>query len=148
MAKRRKASAAQKARLKELRRKYGLGEFSKKKRVKLNSVYTRHSRITSNMARRRKKGFFGRSQQGNSFNREVVGAFLYGAIGENLLDQLAKNFNVGVALSGDLIKGVVGYFVAQRTTGIVKGMGQAAVAVSAYKVGKTGLSFLNPPVKK
>ena len=76
------------------------------------------------------------------FNQEVVGAFLYGAIGENLLDQLTSKMNMGTAVSTDLIKGVVGWFVAKRTTGFLRGMGQAAVAVSAYKVGKTGLGLL------
>ena len=130
MAKKRRGMSA--AFLKNLRRKHGLGEFKgKKRRVKRS----RGVKVARRRDSRRSKS------EGGTFNREVVGAFLYGAVGENLLDQLTSKLNVGTAISADLIKGVAGYFVAKRTTGFIKGMGQAAVAVSAYKVGKSGLGL-------
>lgn len=137
--KRRKGASA--AFLRALRKKHGLGEFKKSSKSIRSKRFKRSVRVVS-LARRRVRR--AGSSGGSSFNKEVVGAFLYGAIGENLLDQMTSKINIGVggALGADLLKGVVGYFVAKKTTGVIRGMGQAAVAVSAYKVGKSGLSLL------
>lgn len=71
---------------------------------------------------------------------EVLGAALYGAVGEPLLDQLASK--VGLGISDDIVKGFAGYFVAKNTSGVVKSMGMAALSIAAYKVGKSGLTGL------
>ena len=97
------------------------------------------------LRRSRRGSFRGFTRRGGSKRKglgsntnELIGAGLYSAIGEPLLDQLAGR--VGLGLSDDLVKGVVGYIVSKRTSGIIRGMANAAVIISAYKFGKTGLS--------
>jgi len=129
---RKKANAATIARLKALRRKHGLGEFKRSSRrasTKTRSHY---------MARRRSSRVRRYAKAG--MKSEVLGAVLYGAVGENLLNSLTSKFNFG--LGDDFVKGIAGYLIAKRTSGIVKGMATAAVSIAAYNVGKSGLSSL------
>lgn len=118
--------------LKALRKKHHLGEFS--------HTRTKPRKAYSTMARKGKFRKAYRAASRETPTNLAIGAALYGAVGENLADQLTGQINIGV--STDLIKGLAGYYLSQKTTGIFKGMFLGMLSVSAYKVGKTGLAGL------
>jgi len=132
MAKRR-VSAAQKARLKALRRKYGLGEFKRSSHL---VPKIRHSR-SSTMAKRR--GIFRKSKSsGISPGQMVVGGLVYGA-----LRQPISNFvrgltgNVALNLSDEVAMGLVAWLVARRSSGIVRQAALAGLAIEASRFGSS-----------
>lgn len=131
-----KASAAVKARLRALRKKHGLGEFQKKKPVKLNHTFTRHSRISSSKMARRKK--FGRSSKGLSVNQILIGGAMYG-FARNKISSWLRGMVGGQLgnVSDEVLMGIVSYFAAKKGSGMIRDAGKAGLAIEASRFAST-----------
>lgn len=130
MAKRR-ASAATIARLRALRKKHGLGEFQKKRAVKLNHTFTKHSRISSSMARRKR---FRRSSKGLSINQILIGGAVYGFARNKVSGWLRQTIGGNLGnVSDEILMGILAYFAAKRGSGIVRDVGKAGLAIEASR---------------
>jgi len=90
MAKRKKASASQRARLKALRKKHGLGEFKNKSRPKVRSI----SRSSNRMAK--KKGSHSKKKTFMSGLQKPLMAGLTFALVQPFVSQFLKRFNIGI----------------------------------------------------
>jgi len=91
----------------------------------------------------RRKNTFRRASKGIK-QSEILGAVIYGAIGEQLLDKGLSMVNMNnQGIQANAVKGVIGYFIAKNTSGFLKGVGDSAVSISAYKVGKEGLGSIS-----
>lgn len=88
MAKRRKASAATRARLKALRKKHGLGEFQNKTHTKTRRVSHRSNKVAKRK-RSVRRGIMGGLQ------RPLVAGITY-ALVQPFLSQFLKRFNIGL----------------------------------------------------
>jgi hypothetical protein len=97
MAKRKKASAKQRARLKALRRKFSLGEFTKKKPVRINhTVYKRHSltkKSNSKMAKKKRRSV--RRGMMSGLQQPLVAGVTYAFV-QPFVSQFLTRFNVGI----------------------------------------------------
>lgn len=130
MAKRR-VSAAVKERLRRLRQKFGLGEFQKKKSVRLNHTFTRHSRISSSKMAKKKRFF---SKKGLSVNQILIGGAVYGFARNKVSGWLKQTIGGNLGnVSDEILMGIVAYFAAKRGSGIVKDAGKAGLAIEASR---------------
>lgn len=129
MARKRKASAAVRARLKALRRKHGLGEF-KRNSPKSRTVRTRSSSFKvarKKKVSRRKSGGFG------VMGKAVIGGFIYG-VARQPIQNITKNFLGGVSdeIGMLLVTGVIANF----TTGQIRNAALIGMAIEASTLAK------------
>ena len=122
MAKKRRASAAQKARLKALRRKHGLGEFKKSSRRVSTKRVSRSTHMAKKRRVTRKRGFSGFGAVGNV----AIGAAAYGFI-RAPIQQATAGLLGGVA--DEILLGVLSAFVAMNTSGIIRNVALGGVAI-------------------
>ena len=134
--KKRKINASTIARLRELRRKHGLGEFKRNSSIKKTSKTKRVVR----MAKRRRSFAPYRFSRRSRVRRAVkskgaseLALIGYAVVGENLFDQVTRNFNMGI--SPRIIKLGAGYML-KKKSGLVGQLGTAMYTVELYKLGK------------
>ena len=139
MAKKRKhrvVSSATRERLRAMRERYGLGEYKKNSSIKR----TTKTKRVSVMARRKRYSFrrssrvvrYARSRSGKKGVSELA-LIGYAVVGENLFDQLTRNFNMGI--SPRILKIGAGYFL-KKKSGLVGQLGTAMYTIELYKLGK------------
>lgn len=128
-----------KAKLKALRKKYHLGEFSKRtkrkspiKRKKINnSMVRKKTRVVYRKAPRKVR------RRTSKFNMNpILGLALYG-LAENTIDNVAANFNVGIPT--DIIQTGLGYYFMGKS-GIIGSTAKAMFYVNGVSVMKSLLS--------
>lgn len=129
------------ARLKRQRKKAGIGEFSKKRK----SVTRSRSRAVSKTVRRIKRRSSTMAKKGKRRSKKagllsqkkvrgIVGALGYAVVGEPILDMAASK--IGLNTADEFIKGLGGALISMNSTGIIKSIGDAALTISAYKLGQ------------
>jgi len=112
------------ARLKAMRKKYGLGEF---KRSSSSSSPKRRARVGGNVARRRKSKSRSRSSGGFSPMDAALGGAAYGA---------AVNF-IPSQYNTRLVRAGASFLLAYKTSGFLKKVGTAGLCTEAAGVGNS-----------
>jgi len=134
MAKRRKASAATRRRLKALRRKHGIGEFRKAKR-RISRPKARARKISRpkriKMAKKKYSRSKSRSFMSNPAVKAGIGAGLY-AVAEPTLNNMAAR--VGLNMSDDFAKLAIGGIATQAKNSYIKAAGQAAIVLAVSRL--------------
>ena len=124
-----------KAFLRALRKKYRLGEFSKKKSSKTRTKRTKKTYIKKKrnytMARRRTTKYR-RSRRGLNFN-PILGIALYG-FAENTIDSLAQKVNLGIPTN--VLQTMLGYYLMNKS-GFVGSTAKAMFYVNGAQVMKS-----------
>ena len=103
------------------------------KKVKTKTTRRVKTMVKRKVRKSRKSGM-------NAQTKRIIGAAAYATIGEPIFDMAASK--VGIGIADDYVKAIGGYFLAKNTSGILKGVGEAAMIISVSNVAKAQVGNL------
>lgn len=128
-----------KARLKALRKKYGLGEYRNKRKYSQTKTKTE----AKTMARRRYFGKRKARRSGKSFGgvspvNVAIGSAVYGAARPYVANMIPDIPQLG-GFSDNVVLGVAGYFLAKKGNGMMKTAGISILCNEAFIAGSKAM---------